>query len=62
MGAETPPELLLTLLTLLFFPDGADTCRMRFDPRQTAPTTGQAVVFYDGDIVLDGRCIGASLY
>lgn len=34
--------------------------RVLFDDPQTAPTPGQAVVFYDGDSVLAGGCIAES--
>jgi tRNA-specific 2-thiouridylase len=40
---------------------GADAVRVRFDDPQRAVTPGQAVVFYDGDIVLGGATIATVL-
>lgn len=36
---------------------GADSVRVDFDEPQSAPTPGQAVVFYDGDVVVGGGWI-----
>ncbi len=41
--------------TVTLDPDG--DCEIRFDTPQTAPTPGQAVVFYNGDTVLGGGWI-----
>lgn len=40
---------------------GPQSCHVRFDQPQSAPTPGQAVVFYDGDIVIGGGWITAAL-
>jgi hypothetical protein len=40
---------------------GADAVRVRFDDPQRAVTPGQAVVFYDGDVVLGGATIATVL-
>ena len=37
--------------------DGADTASVTFDTPQLAITPGQAVVFYDGDVVVGGGWI-----
>ena len=39
------------------YPEENGTCRVVFDEPQRALTTGQAVVFYDGDTVLGGGTI-----
>lgn len=39
------------------YPEADGTCRVVFDEPQRALTTGQAVVFYDGDTVLGGGTI-----
>lgn len=39
---------------------GADAVRVRFDDPQRAITPGQAVVFYDGDVVLGGATIAST--
>ena len=36
---------------------GPDTVRVEFDQPQRAVTPGQAVVFYDGDLVIGGATI-----
>ena len=38
---------------------GEDAVRVRFDEPQRAITPGQAVVFYDGDVVLGGATIAS---
>lgn len=40
-------------------PLGDDAVRVRFDQPQRAITPGQAVVFYDGDVVVGGGIIGS---
>jgi tRNA-specific 2-thiouridylase len=37
-----------------------DTAEVRFDEPQRAVTPGQAIVFYDGDVVLGGGTIERS--
>jgi len=39
-------------------PNGGDRVRVTFDEPQWAPTPGQAVVFWQGDVVLGGATIG----
>ena len=39
------------------YPEADGTCRVVFDEPQRALTTGQAIVFYDGDTVLGGGTI-----
>jgi tRNA-specific 2-thiouridylase len=40
---------------------GEDTLRVDFDESQRAVTPGQAVVFYDGDVVIGGAVIVAAV-
>ena len=40
---------------------GADSVRVDFDEPQAAPTPGQAVVFYDKDVVVGGGWIKKAL-
>jgi tRNA-specific 2-thiouridylase len=49
------PQPALAVLT------GADEIRVRFDMPQSAITPGQAVVLYDGDVVLGGGWIDAAI-
>ena len=39
------------------YPAGPDSFRLEFDQPQRAPTPGQAVVLYQGDVVLGGGTI-----
>ena len=39
------------------YPAGEDRFRLEFDEPQRAPTPGQAVVLYQGDVVLGGGTI-----
>ena len=39
------------------YPAGEDRIRLEFDEPQRAPTPGQAVVLYQGDVVLGGGTI-----
>ncbi|MEI8176366.1 MAG: tRNA 2-thiouridine(34) synthase MnmA [Candidatus Omnitrophota bacterium] len=48
---KAPAQIIMT---------GVDTAEVLFDEPQDAPTPGQAVVFYDGDIVLGGGWIEKS--